>query len=280
MVVIHVTLTYFRCNKYKNIIKTASTRYRSDRQLRHSVGSRLNEALTTLSGERSYQSHDLQQPNILLVRELSASPIWSDDEFFSDITMLESRVDDITREFNNAYLNLWPTGWLINNTASGEWAVFHLINQGAAVKKNCDECPLTYGVINQLVGSMQENVFANVSFSVVQPGTSISPHYGPTNVRIRCHLGLQVSRPDTSYMTVNGRRVSWKYGRCSIFDDSFLHGVDHSADNPDPRAVLLVDFWHPELTELERSTIDSLFKFQRPATPTIHTIPIRYSTEM
>lgn len=247
--------------------------------LRSSLEPRLNEALKNLSGEKSYQPQDLQQPNILFVHELTALPIWTDEDFFSDVTILESKVDDILQEFNHAYLNLWPSGWLINNTPTGEWAVFHLINQGVPVKKSCDECPLTYDVINQLVGCMKSNVFANVSFSVVQPGTHISPHYGPTNVRIRCHLGLQVSHSDVSYMVVNGCRLNWQYGKCSIFDDSFLHQVDHDAANSKPRAVLLIDFWHPELKEQERSTIDNLFKFQRPATPTVHTIPIRYSTD-
>ena len=36
---------------------------------------------------------------------------------------------------------------------------------------------------------MKGNLFGNVAFSVVESGTTIAPHHGPSNIRIRCHLG-------------------------------------------------------------------------------------------
>lgn len=249
------------------------------RTLVKACGDRMLEAVTSLTPERKYQSKDAQQPNVLLVNGLTAKAFWSEEEFVTDITVLESQVKDIVKEFENVYNKVWPEGWYLNNTPEGEWAVYHLINQGAKVQANADKCPKTYEILENLAGSMStsKNLFANASFSVVQSGTHISPHYGPTNVRIRCHLGLRVSDPVTSYITVNGEKASWQAGKCLIFDDSFLHEVHHSDVKGKARAVLLIDMWHPNLTLSERDLIDEIFKFKKCELITVPPIPIPIS---
>lgn len=228
----------------------------------------MSQAVTRLRSEgREYEVEDQQQPNILFVEGLSAKPFWTEEEFVSDITILESETEDIISEFENVYENVWPEGWLVNTTPAGEWAVFHLLNQGIYNKKNCQKCPKTCAILKKLVGAMSQskNLFGNASFSVVQSGTDISPHYGPSNVRIRCHLGLKISDPEFSFITVNGQRSSWEAGKCLLFDDSFLHEVHHSGEAA--RAVLLIDMWHPELTQPEIDLIENLFKFQNTVQP-------------
>lgn len=278
-------ILYFRCHKYKAVLKRVSRRYKAETAVKTAVSNcsdRMSRAISCLEHERDYQSADKQQPNILYVDGLSAKPFWSEEEFVSDITILESEIGSIVSEFENAYNNVWPNGWLVNTTPTGEWAVFHLINQGAYIKSNCEKCPQTFEILKKLVSSMStsQNLFANASFSVVQSGTDIAAHYGPTNVRIRCHLGLKVSDPQSSYLTVDGKKGLWEAGKCLIFDDSFLHQVHHSDSDSEARAVLLVDMWHPELTESEREIIDDLFKFQKPPTPAIPSIPINISTDL
>ena len=39
---------------------------------------------------------------------------------------------------------------------------------------------------------MKGVVFGNALISVLEPRSSIAPHCGPTNLRVRCHIGLQV----------------------------------------------------------------------------------------
>ena len=242
----------------------------------------MSQAISSLHEEHRYLATDKQQPNVLNINGLLAKPFWTEEEFVSDVTILESETSNIVGEFEHVYNNIWPEGWLVNNTANGEWAVFHLINQGCFVKANCDRCPKTFDILKKLVCAMSnsKNLFANASFSVVQSGTDIAPHYGPTNVRIRCHLGLKVSDPQSSYITVDGKRGSWEAGKCLIFDDSFLHEVHHEDVEQEARAVLLVDMWHPELTETERQTIGNLFKYQKTDLPSVPTIPIPITTEL
>ena len=243
-------------------------------------GDGMQSAINSLNKPREYQLTDQQQPNILYVDGLSAQTYWTEENFVSDITILEANTEQIIREFEHVYNCVWPDGWLVNNTPSGQWAVYHLINQGIPIKKNCDTCPKTYAVLQQLVSTMTKSVFANASFSVVQSGTHITPHYGPTNVRVRCHLGLKVSNPDMSYITVGGEKGSWETGKCLLFDDSFLHEVHHTDIEQQARAVLLIDLWHPDLTQTEKDLVDNLFKFERAEIPVRSTIPVPMAPEL
>lgn len=46
---------------------------------------------------------------------------------------------------------------------------------------------------------------------------------------------------------------SWQEGKFLIFDDSFEHEVWHEGEGL--RLVLIVDFWHPDLTEQQRLSL-------------------------
>ena len=87
--------------------------------------------------------------------------------------------------------------------------------------------------------------FFNAKFSILHPGTEILPHCGPSNARLRAHVtvaaaagaSLRVGAPDA-------KRVEWGAAPL-VFDDSFEHDVIH--EGADPRIVLVLDAWHPEL---------------------------------
>ena len=48
-----------------------------------------------------------------------------------------------------------------------------------------------------------------------------------------------------------------------VFDDSFEHEVNYEHEAPEQgqgeRVVLLLDIWHPSLTEDERAAVQALF---------------------
>lgn len=54
---------------------------------------------------------------------------------------------------------------------------------------NTSCCPQTVEVLKSLKNFLRNCAFGNACFSVLKPGSNISAHYGPCNVRIRCHLG-------------------------------------------------------------------------------------------
>lgn len=88
------------------------------------------------------------------------------------------------------------------------------------------------------------------------PGTHVESHYGPTNKKLRCHFPLVVPKnceEPCAWLRVATERLQLQEGKCIVFDDSFEHeaGNDHPTE---PRVVLIIDIWHPELTEEEVRT--------------------------
>ena len=81
-----------------------------------------------------------------------------------------------------------------------------------------------------------------VYFSVLNSHVHIRAHCGPTNARIRLHLGRQV--PTGAFMRVGEEKRTWKRGKCLVFDDSWEHEVWNRSDQL--RAVLLMDTGHPQ----------------------------------
>ncbi|WAR03890.1 ASPH2-like protein [Mya arenaria] len=235
-----------------------------------------------LLGYVRYRGDEQQQPNVFYYRELQTVPVWQEIHL-ADCDMLENAFEDISNEL--LYLMRYSGGhWLRNMTPSGSWDVFPLINQGDVVQENAALCPETMTVIQALPSAMTRNVFGNVMFSVVKPGTIITEHYGPTNIRLRCHLGLNNVSPECQ-LTVGDHTLNWKKGKCLVFDDSFLHSVSHFGEEEDQescndglldskkdalsaqkrfafgerRAVLIVDLWHPALSIEERQAVDIVF---------------------
>ena len=95
-------------------------------------------------------------------------------------------------------------------------------------------------------------------FSILDPGTHIRPHWGPVNLRLRVHLSLCI--PQRCGIKVAGEICSWQTGKCLIIDDSFYHSVWNDSDSM--RAVLLADFWQPDLTEIERYVLTKILWYK------------------
>jgi len=87
--------------------------------------------------------------------------------------------------------------------------------------------------------------------SVLGPGAHILPHSGPTNTRLRIHIPLRV--PPVSFMRVGSETREWKAGSVVVFDDHWEHEV--WINSTEPRVVLIVDVWHPGLSENMRRAL-------------------------
>lgn len=126
----------------------------------------------------------------------------------------------------------------------GEWTTYMLWSFGLPFRDNLIRCPKTAGLLESLPFSLTAGL---TYFSALGPGTRVAPHCGPTNTRLRCHLGVLV--PDGCGIRVGSASRSWEEGRCIVFDDSFEHEVWNEGDRH--RYVLILDVWHPELTPAE-----------------------------
>jgi aspartate beta-hydroxylase len=58
---------------------------------------------------------------------------------------------------------------------------------------------------------------------------------------------------------VGGEARTWGDGCCIIFDDSFEHEVWNESAHE--RIVLIVDVWHPDLSDDEVKLLDGLYRF-------------------
>ncbi|CAE7522909.1 asphd2 [Symbiodinium natans] len=81
---------------------------------------------------------------------------------------------------------------------------------------------------------------SGASFARLMPGAQLKPHFG-THPRLTLHLGLRA--PSGATLTVAGQEVPWSNGKVIIFDDTYMHKVQHRGD--EARYILVAWFCHP-----------------------------------
>ncbi len=91
----------------------------------------------------------------------------------------------------------------------------------------------------------------------MKPKTSISAHYGATNLKLRCHFPLFV--PEEAYLRVASDPRPWEEGKMIIFDDSYEHEAANLSEKEE-RVILLIDIWNPEIHNEEVNEIKNMFK--------------------
>jgi aspartate beta-hydroxylase len=138
----------------------------------------------------------------------------------------------------------------------GSWDVFLFYERSRKNAENCARCPTITRVIE---ASNTVRTQAGLLYvSKLSPGTHIHPHLGPTNLRLRCHLGIRIPDGDCG-LKVGGETRKWEEGHCIVFDDSLEHEAwNHTGE---PRIVLIIDFWHPDLTPTEIAYLEGLHRF-------------------
>ncbi|CEG00908.1 Aspartyl/Asparaginyl beta-hydroxylase [Ostreococcus tauri] len=95
-------------------------------------------------------------------------------------------------------------------------------------------------------------------FARQAPSTGIKPHSDYTNFILTSHLGLDVPEGQC-WMKVGEFKKDWVNGGGMIVDTSFVHSTANESDSK-TRYVLIIRFWHPELTLAERQALQFLFE--------------------
>jgi len=169
-----------------------------------------------------------------------------------------------------------------NTSNDTEWSSIYLYHQGIRQSDLCNKhFPQTSQILemkcpHRMAGKCG---LGSVYFSKLKKNTKVKEHCGPTNVRWRCHLPLVVPKGSNSQLRVglagvNEECIGWKEGVPILFDDSFVHSAVHqvvgdtdentslNGDNDTfdgARIVLIVDFWHPALSEMDRNALGVLY---------------------
>lgn len=207
--------------------------------------------------------HELQTPS-QLVRGLTTKP-WHDATSWRVRSVLREHFETIREELvaivadgRHSRSGISDTEGLASN---GDWTELNMFHLGRTDTVNCALVPKTASVLQRLLPEAVSMVHGATKVSVLTPGTLVRPHSGPSNARMRVHLGIAV--PPGASIHVGGEHGEWVEGDVIAFDDSFEHRVEHLGDAP--RIALIVDVWHPDMDEAARldSLADDTDKLQR-----------------
>lgn len=137
-----------------------------------------------------------------------------------------------------------------------DWSAFFLWKFGVRQDENCERCPTTARLLDQLPLADMPGKGPTAFFSILRPHTRLPAHTGVTNLRAIIHLPLIV--PPGCGFRVGGETREWKVGEAFAFDDT----IDHEAwnDSDELRALLILDSWNPHLSETERELVRAFFR--------------------
>lgn len=134
----------------------------------------------------------IQRPGLLFLPDLPSVPFVPRDAQRHDVELLESSFPAILRDFGAVSWDFsgttpLPRGWS-PPLAPGCYQLL-LYQAGRCQPSNCRRCPGAYRALRGLRSFMSANTFGNAGFSVLLPGARLEGRCGPTNARVRCHLG-------------------------------------------------------------------------------------------
>lgn len=191
---------------------------------------------------------------------LRAKPWWEVDEIdnpewvekvVAGLPYVQGELADLLED-NEEYL---ISDSVKNDVMGGGWSGFRLRRLGAWLSRNCELFPKTVQLLKQ---SDVPLAMRGVIVARQVPGTGVQPHSDGRNFFLTAHFGLSV--PPDCAITVGGEERPWKEDDCIVLDTSFMHSTRNDSD--EDRFVLVIDFWHPDLTIPEREALEWIYDFR------------------
>ncbi|XP_066482309.1 aspartyl/asparaginyl beta-hydroxylase isoform X2 [Tiliqua scincoides] len=228
----------------------------------------LGDAMQRVGNKEAYKWYELGhqrghfasvwQRSLYNVKGLKAQPWWTAKETgYTELVKSLERNWKIIRDEGLAVMDRGKGLFLPedeNLREKGDWSQFTLWQQGRKNENACKSVPRTCTLLERFpeaTGCRR----GQIKYSVMHPGTHVWPHTGPTNCRLRMHLGLVIPKEGCRIRCAQENRI-WEEGKVLIFDDSFEHEVWQDANRY--RLIFIVDVWHPELTQQQRRTLPAI----------------------
>ncbi|XP_064363553.1 aspartyl/asparaginyl beta-hydroxylase isoform X3 [Dromaius novaehollandiae] len=228
----------------------------------------LGDALQRIGDKEAYKWYELGyqrghfasvwQRSLYNVKGLKAQPWWTARETgYTELVKSLEKNWKLIRDEGLAVMDKKRSLFLPedeNLREKGDWSQFTLWQQGRKNENACKGAPKTCALLERFpeaTGCRR----GQIKYSVMHPGTHVWPHTGPTNCRLRMHLGLVIPKEGCRIRCAQENRT-WEEGKVLIFDDSFEHEVWQDAENY--RLIFIVDVWHPELTAQQRRTLPAI----------------------
>lgn len=220
---------------------------------------RLNGGFRILSGQvgRVPPPYPWQKPDFYVPGVPAKA--WYDESEIPEVAVFEASYERIKRELLNvlSHERGFETPPPIDQgvVRAGAWELFWIKDGCKKFEENWALCPETKKLIDSL-----PRVGESTTFSALTPGAHLQPHCGVANLRLTLHLPLIIP-PDCELRVVEETR-GWEEGKCLVFNDSFVHEARNNSDSP--RYILLVDLWHPDLTDAEVQVLEELLHILDP----------------
>lgn len=150
--------------------------------------------------------------------------------------LLESADNELKPYANTAMASAGPASWRT-------YTMMFWYQRNDA---NCHRCPKTWALLKDIPG------LCAASFNLLEPHTTIKPHYGDTNAIVRCHMGLVIpgAAPKCAFRVREDVR-SWEEGRLLMFCDAHQHTAWNNTDQR--RYILVLDVMRPQYAAHGRS---------------------------
>jgi aspartate beta-hydroxylase len=187
--------------------------------------------------------------------DLPSQPFF-DPQAFAIVAALEANFEQIRAEVRALGEDSYHQEHEKSIKRTGSWDVFMLYERGRKNQRNTEMCPTITRIIEE--HNTVKTLAGLMYLSKMSPRTVIQSHRGPTNMRLRCHLGIQVPQGDCA-IKVGGEIRRWQEGKCLVFDDNYPHEAWNHTD--ELRRVLIVDIWHPNLSQDEQVLLEGLQRF-------------------
>ncbi|XP_056338949.1 aspartyl/asparaginyl beta-hydroxylase isoform X1 [Oenanthe melanoleuca] len=228
----------------------------------------LGDALQRMGDKEAYKWYELGyqrghfasvwQRSLYNVKGLKAQPWWTARETgYTELVKSLEKNWKLIRDEGLAVMDKKRSLFLPedeNLREKGDWSQFTLWQQGRKNENACKSVPKTCALLERFpeaTGCRR----GQIKYSIMHPGTHVWPHTGPTNCRLRMHLGLVIPREGCRIRCAQENR-GWEEGKVLIFDDSFEHEVWQDAESY--RLIFIVDVWHPELTAQQRRSLPAI----------------------
>ncbi|XP_043339523.1 aspartyl/asparaginyl beta-hydroxylase isoform X3 [Cervus canadensis] len=228
----------------------------------------LGDAMQRVGNKEAYRWYELGhqrghfasvwQRSLYNVQGLKAQPWWTAKETgYTELVRSLERNWKLIRDEGLAAMDKTHGLFLPedeNLREKGDWSQFTLWQQGRKNENACKGAPKTCSLLDKFpetTGCRR----GQIKYSIMHPGTHVWPHTGPTNCRLRMHLGLVIPKEGCKIRCANETRT-WEEGKVLIFDDSFEHEVWQDAASF--RLIFIVDVWHPELTPHQRRSLPAI----------------------
>lgn len=217
---------------------------------------RVKQFLLMLSGDMPPITGSMQRPNVLPVFPgLSYQPVHNPDDY-AWTALLKQAYPTIKAEIAALPQDLNFLGYEGGLAQKDMWSVLPMYYMGTPIADFQVYCPKTAEILQSLPDLCYAYPWGDALFSRQAGGSHLVPHCSVDSFRLRAHLGIDV--PDDCEMRVANERLHWQNGEVFVFEDSFEHEVWNRSNQA--RTVLILDFWHPDLTEVEKQALLAGFR--------------------